>query len=94
MGKLDLLPFGEMPWEEFERIQWRILRDVEGLRLAQIYGERGQSQFGLDVVALVPDGSGVALQRTRRLLRSRDEAAMCGCTVARSGVNWRAHASG
>ncbi|MEN5073121.1 hypothetical protein ABE437_04835 [Isoptericola cucumis] len=55
----------EMPWEDFERIQWRILRDVEGLRHAQIYGERGQRQKGLDVVALAPDGSGVALQSKR-----------------------------
>lgn len=65
LAKLEALPFGEMPWEEFERIQWRILRDVEGLRHAQIYGERGQSQYGLDIVALAPDGSGVALQSKR-----------------------------
>jgi hypothetical protein len=65
LTKLEALPFGEMPWEEFERIQWRILRDVEGLRHAQIYGERGQSQYGLDIVALAPDGAGVGLQSKR-----------------------------
>ena len=48
-----------------ERLQWRVLRDVKGLRHAQIYGDRGQSQYGLDVVALSPDGSGVALQSKR-----------------------------
>ncbi|MGC4828843.1 hypothetical protein [Micromonospora arida] len=62
IGKLEALPLDELSWEDFERIQWRILRDVEGLRYAQIYGERGQAQEGLDVVALAPDGGGVGLQ--------------------------------
>jgi hypothetical protein len=62
IGKLEVLPLNELLWEDFERIQWRILRDVEGLRYAQIYGERGQAQEGLDVVALAPDGGGVGLQ--------------------------------
>ncbi|MGV9978009.1 hypothetical protein ACWDUH_10045 [Micromonospora wenchangensis] len=62
IGKLKVLPLDDLSWEDFERIQWRILRDVEGLRYAQIYGERGQAQEGLDVVALAPDGGGVGLQ--------------------------------
>lgn len=62
LGKLETLPFDQLSWEDFERIQWRIMRDIEGLRSAQIYGDRGQSQYGLDVVALAPDQSGVALQ--------------------------------
>lgn len=60
-----MLPFDQLSWEDFERIQWRIMRDIEGLRNAQIYGERGQRQHGLDVVALAPDESGVALQSKR-----------------------------
>jgi hypothetical protein len=62
IGKLELLPFNALSWEDFERLQWRVMRDVEGLRHAQLYGDRGQAQFGLDIVALAPDGSGVALQ--------------------------------
>jgi hypothetical protein len=62
IGKLDLLPFGALSWEDFERLQWRVMRDVEGLRYAQLYGDRGQAQLGLDIVALAPDGTGVALQ--------------------------------
>ena len=62
MGQLESLPFDQLTWEDFERIQWRVMRDVEGLRHAQVYGDRGQSQYGLDVVALAPDQSGVALQ--------------------------------
>ncbi|MEH0420509.1 hypothetical protein, partial [Streptomyces sp. B21-083] len=62
IGKLELLPFNALSWEDFERLQWRVMRDVEGLRHAQLYGDRGQAQYGLDVVALAPDGSGTALQ--------------------------------
>ncbi len=51
IGKLDLLPFDALTWEDFERIQWRVMRDVEGLRHAQMYGDRGQAQLGLDIVA-------------------------------------------
>jgi hypothetical protein len=62
IGKLDLLPFRALSWEDFERLQWRVMRDVEGLRHAQLYGDRGQAQLGLDIVALAPDSAGVALQ--------------------------------
>lgn len=62
IGKLESLPFNALSWEDFERLQWRVMRDVEGLRHAQIYGVRGQAQYGLDIVALAPDGTGVALQ--------------------------------
>ena len=32
IGKLELLPFDSLSWEDFERLQWRVMRDVEGLR--------------------------------------------------------------
>lgn len=62
LGKLEELPFTSLTWENFERLQLRMMRDVEGLREAQLYGDRGQAQLGLDIVALAPDGTGVALQ--------------------------------
>ncbi|WP_223775367.1 hypothetical protein [Streptomyces sp. 135] len=62
IGKLEILPFNDLSWEDFERLQWRVMRDVEGLRHAQLYGDRGQEQYGLDIVALASDGSGTALQ--------------------------------
>ena len=61
-GSLNVLPFHLLAWQDFEGLQWRILRDVEGLRNAQFYGEPGQSQQGLDIVAEAADGTGVALQ--------------------------------
>lgn len=62
IGSLDELPFTSLTWENFERLQLRMMRDIEGLRDAQLYGDRGQAQHGLDIVALAPNGDGVALQ--------------------------------
>lgn len=64
-GHLELLPFEVLTWPDFESLQWRILRDVEGLRHAQIYGDPGQAQLGLDIAAVAADDSGVALQSKR-----------------------------
>lgn len=62
MGKLDYLPIDDLGWEGFERLQYRMLYDVEGLRNIQFYGTRGQAQLGLDLIGLGADRSGVALQ--------------------------------
>ncbi|WP_143227158.1 hypothetical protein [Actinomyces naeslundii] len=64
-GHLELLPFECLNWQDFESLQWRILRDVEGMRHAQFYGDPGQAQLGLDIVAVAADDSGVALQSKR-----------------------------
>lgn len=64
-GHLELLPFDALTWPDFESLLWRILRDVEGLRHAQIYGDPGQAQLGLDIIAEAADGTGVALQSKR-----------------------------
>ena len=61
----SLLPFDALRWEDFERLLWRILHDVEGLRNAHLYGKRGQNQYGLDIVAFDVDKTGVALQCKR-----------------------------
>lgn len=61
-GRLDVLPFKDLHWADFERLLWRVLRDVEGLRDPRIYGDAGQRQMGIDLVARDADGSGVALQ--------------------------------
>lgn len=62
---MELLPLDVLPWPDFESIQWRLMRDVLGLRDPQMYGTPGQEQLGLDVIAQAVDGSGVALQSKR-----------------------------
>lgn len=79
LGALDMLPFDQMEWDDFEKLQCRALRDVEGLRNAQVYGDPGQAQQGIDVVALTPGRSGVALQSKRH--------ARFGAAQLRAAVN-------
>ena len=62
LEKLEELPFTLLTWENFEKLQLRMMRDVEGLREARLYGDRGQAQLGLDVVAIAANGTGTALQ--------------------------------
>lgn len=64
-AKLDLLPTDRMPWESLETLLRKIAHDVEGLRDVQIYGVRGQSQHGIDVVGVAADGSRHAIQGKR-----------------------------
>ena len=58
IGKLEHLPLDLLAWEDFERLLWRMMRDVEGLRNARLYGTRGQAQRGLDIVALTSFNEG------------------------------------
>lgn len=64
-GRLELLPLDLLPWADFESLLWRVLRDVEGLRHPHIYGDPGQAQHGLDIIAQHAGGAGVALQSKR-----------------------------
>jgi hypothetical protein len=54
-----------MPWERLELLLRRIAQDVEGLRDVQVYGARGQSQYGIDVAGTATDGSRHAFQGKR-----------------------------
>lgn len=59
------LPLHELGWSDFEGLLWRVMRDVEGLGDARIYGVPGQKQQGIDLVARSGDDRGVALQSKR-----------------------------
>jgi len=62
MPRLEELPLQELPWERFEQLLRRMTRDVLGLRQVQLYGVRGQSQHGIDIVGRSADGTGEAIQ--------------------------------
>jgi hypothetical protein len=54
--QLQLLPFQELEWENFERLCYRLAKtrgDVE--QWAALYGSRGQKQDGIDIYARRPD---------------------------------------
>ena len=54
--RLQVLPFGELEWDNFERLCYRLARltgDVE--QWAALYGGRGQKQDGIDIYVRRPD---------------------------------------
>lgn len=57
----QLLPLGQLGWDDFERICFRLLRtQVVGAVRATIYGAPGQAQHGIDMYAVAatsPDGA-------------------------------------
>lgn len=59
---LDLLPFTALDWSTFEKLQLRMMQDVLGLRDPRQYGDPGQKQEAIDLIATTADGAGAALQ--------------------------------
>jgi len=45
------LPFGELTWEDFERLCLRLVRLESNVEHCQLYGVRGQKQEGIDIYA-------------------------------------------
>ena len=77
--RLQLLPVGELEWENFERLCCRLTNtdgDVE--QWAQLYGERGQKQDGVDIyvrrpginLTLVDNPNGTDIHNTAFLVRA------------------------
>jgi hypothetical protein len=62
----QLLPFGKLAWENFERLCLRLARvSGEELRRARLYGEGGQLQYGIDFYAALPSGRYASYQCKR-----------------------------
>jgi hypothetical protein len=49
--RLQELPFGELAWEDFERLCLRLVRLEANVEHCQLYGVRGQRQEGIDFYA-------------------------------------------
>lgn len=45
------LPFDKLTWENFEKLCLKIIQDEAAIEHCQCYGERGQSQEGIDLYA-------------------------------------------
>ena len=56
--RMQLLPFSELSWENFERLCLRILRNEVGSVRASLYGRPGQAQYGIDMYAIAPTEAG------------------------------------
>jgi DNA replication protein DnaC len=49
--RLQDLPFGELSWENFERLCLRLVRTEADVEDCRLYGERGDDQGGIDLYA-------------------------------------------
>ena len=65
--QLQLLPFQELEWEDFERLCYRLARirgDVE--QWAALYGARGQKQDGIDIYVREPSAKLYSCWQSKR----------------------------
>jgi hypothetical protein len=53
---VQLLPFDELSWENFERLCLRVARLTGRLGRARLYGVQGQLQSGIDFYTVLPSG--------------------------------------
>jgi hypothetical protein len=49
--RIQILPFGDLKWEDFERLCYRMARLEADIEHCQLYGIRGQKQEGIDMYA-------------------------------------------
>jgi hypothetical protein len=61
----DLLNTHELRWEAFEKLIYRMARD-EGALNTHLYGDRGQAQHGIDIVAFPREGRPTVYQAKRQ----------------------------
>src|SRR4051794_2974542 len=59
------LPFGELLWEDFERLCYRLAQFEGQPEHTQLFGTRGQDQSGIDIYSRMFVGSYVAYQCKR-----------------------------
>lgn len=54
--RAQVLPFGELTWENFERLCYRLAGRAERVEYIARYGRLGQAQQGIDLFARMPSG--------------------------------------
>jgi hypothetical protein len=89
-SQLQLLPFQELEWENFERLCYRLAKtrgDVE--QWAVLYGSRGQKQDGIDIFARRPDAKQYSCWQSKRYKQLTPAALRAAVTEFEEG-NWAA----
>lgn len=54
--RLQVLPFGELTWENFERLCYRLATHAQNVEHVARYGRSGQKQQGIDIFARLATG--------------------------------------
>ncbi len=61
------LPFGELTWEDFEKLCVRLARSESEVEHCQLYGTRGQQQEGIDVYARLATNQRYVVYQCKRV---------------------------
>ncbi|HEX3522996.1 MAG TPA: hypothetical protein VHT52_13020 [Stellaceae bacterium] len=56
ISKVQVLPFGELTWENFERLCYRLAGSADRVEYVARYGRSGQAQQGIDLFARLANG--------------------------------------
>ena len=87
---LQRLPFGELTWENFERLCYRLAGLTDGVEFHSRYGRGGQAQQGIDIYVRLASGHYEVWQAKRHRqftvadLRGAVEAFLSGSWTSRS----------
>lgn len=68
---LQQLPFGDLRWEDFERLVWRLVFSEADVEESRLYGVRGQDQSGIDLYGRIRAGGGHRVYQCKRYDRLR-----------------------
>lgn len=88
--RVQVLPFGELSWENFERLCHRLTALDGDVEHCARYGRQGDAQEGIDVFARQADGRYLCLQAKRH--RSFDAAKLRDAVDLFLGGSWAARA--
>ena len=88
--RLQCLPFGELTWENFERLCHRLVALDGDVEHCARYGRQGDAQAGIDVYARQANGRYHCLQAKRH--RSFGAAQICDAVDLFLGGSWASRA--
>ena len=65
--RLQSLPFGNLRWDDFEKLCLRLARSDQEIEDARRYGVQGQGQYGIDLLARRPGTGGYTVYQCKKV---------------------------
>jgi hypothetical protein len=65
-ARAQLLPFGELPWQDFERLCLRLVKTEGKPDHWQLFGDAGEEQGGIDIFVRHPDSNRYVVWQAKR----------------------------
>src|SRR6266567_2315211 len=68
ISRLQELPFGDLAWEDFEKLCVRLARSESEIEHCQLYGTKGQRQEGIDIYARLTRTRSYVVYQCKRVI--------------------------